>query len=394
MTSTANIATEEKTTIQSTNSPAKVLQNIVQKKITGRLTVADPKDNSIYWRIYFGNGSVNFAHSAVGQKERLEYLLHRYYPQMAMTANSEFKSDYDEICRYWKAGNLSLQEARKILFCLTQEALVQVLALPQAVVHFDKTVGLDPILLSVPLKEVVLPMRGLIAQWQQLNPEISSPFQRFGIKNLEQFAILIRQKIKDVTSIKTVAKVINENPSLYEAAKHLKTDALALAAMLQPLVKAGAVSVSPYQTPKTNNGPIIACIDDSKTVHRNVKLILEAAGYRVLSITEPAKALTALARHKPALVLMDINMPDINGYELSRLLRQSTQLRHVPIVMLTGRDGLVDKLRAKAVGAQDYVTKPFNPDQLLQSVANQIAASQKQQGENLANVATMQVAYS
>jgi twitching motility two-component system response regulator PilG len=65
---------------------------------------------------------------------------------------------------------------------------------------------------------------------------------------------------------------------------------------------------------------------------------------------------------------MDINMPDIDGYELCRMLRQSRQLKDVPIVMLTGRDGLIDRLRAQLVGANSYLTKPFAPEQLMQAV--------------------------
>jgi twitching motility two-component system response regulator PilG len=77
--------------------------------------------------------------------------------------------------------------------------------------------------------------------------------------------------------------------------------------------------------------------------------------------------LSALARKKPALILMDITMP-VSGYELSRLLRQSESLAEVPIIMLTGRDGVVDRVRARMVGASEYITKPFNPDQLIQKV--------------------------
>ncbi|MEN9245660.1 MAG: response regulator, partial [Thermostichales cyanobacterium SRBZ-1_bins_19] len=99
-----------------------------------------------------------------------------------------------------------------------------------------------------------------------------------------------------------------------------------------------------------------------------VKGILEVAGFAVLGITEPGQALTALVRQKPALILMDVNMPEIDGYELCRMLRQSKQLKEIPIVMLTGRDGLLDRLRAQILGVTDYVTKPFQPEQLLTAV--------------------------
>lgn len=377
-------------------SPLKILQNIVQKKVSGRLTVRDPNDESIFWRVHFGNGKVHFATSAMGQRERLEYLLQRYCPGLDCKSAGRFKSDYDLICHYWKAEKLSLQQARKLMFVLSQEAFVQLLALPKAVVQFEKTVGLDPILLSVPLKEVILPMRGTINQWQQLRPEINSPFQRLELKNLEELPNLLWQKVRDIKYIQALGKILAKNMSLYELARHLKTDTLSLAALLQPLVRAGAVEVNPYRCPQSNSGPIIACIDDSSTVQRNVKMILEAAGFRVLGISEPAKALSALARYKPALVLMDINMPEINGYELSRLLRQSDQLQQVPIVMLTGRDGMIDKLRARMVGANDYMTKPFEPQQLLATVRDHLEEPKNrlEPVANSGNISGVQFAYS
>jgi twitching motility two-component system response regulator PilG len=356
-------------------SPVQILQNIVNKKITGKLTISDPNDESIFWRVYVGNGQIHFATSAMGQKERLEYFLQWYYPELEFNGR-EFKSDYQQICQYWKSGRLSVQQVRKLLFWLTQDALIQLLALPKGVVQFEKTVGLDPILLSVSLKELVLPMRGVIGQWQKLQPEISSPFQRVVIKNLKELPKLLWEKVKDIDFLKALCQVLSRNPSFYEAAKHLKTDALGLAALLQPLVRAGAIEIQPYYSPKTQVKPIIACIDDSKTVQRNVKMVLEASGYRVLSITEPAKALSTMVRYKPALVLMDINMPEINGYELSRMLRKSKQFQTLPIVMLTGRDGLIDKMRSQMVGANDYITKPVPPQMLVNIIEKNLQQAQ------------------
>lgn len=141
-----------------------------------------------------------------------------------------------------------------------------------------------------------------------------------------------------------------------------------LANWLLPLVKAGVVTTLPFSEIESQRRPIVACIDDSKTVQRQVKMTLEVAGYQVLSITEPERALTALARQKPAVILMDINMPKIDGYELCRMLRQTKHLQTVPIVMLTGRDGFLDRLRAKLAGVTSYLTKPFEPTQLLNEI--------------------------
>ncbi|MDJ0717715.1 MAG: response regulator, partial [Prochloraceae cyanobacterium] len=97
-----------------------------------------------------------------------------------------------------------------------------------------------------------------------------------------------------------------------------------------------------------------------------MKFILETAGYQVLSIMNPGSSLTTMIRQKPQLILMDINMPQISGYKLCKMLSRSQKLKDIPVVMLTGREGRIDKLRAKIVGAVQYLTKPFAPHQLIE----------------------------
>lgn len=345
-------------------SVIKVLQEVVEKKLSGRLTIYDSNANSSFWRLHIGNGQVHFATSILGQQERLLYLLQRYYPEFDSPQLSHFQSDYQYLCHYWQSGKLSLQQFRQLLFSLTQEAIVQLLALPQVQLRFEKIVGLDPLVLSVPLKPTVMSVQKLVNKWSQLQPEISSPFQRLFLTDLEQFSQSV-QGTEQFQQSELLSQLLDQNLCLYEVAHQLKIDALKLAMFLQPLVRTGAVRINPYLTSQNDNRPVIACIDDSKTVQRNVKLILEASGYRVLELIEPARALTMLVRDKPILVLMDISMPGIDGYELCRILRQSTMLREIPIVMLTGRDGFIDRIRARMVGATDYITKPFDPQQLL-----------------------------
>ncbi|PNW48160.1 UNVERIFIED_CONTAM: hypothetical protein BEN50_11470 [Euhalothece sp. KZN 001] len=223
--------------------------------------------------------------------------------------------------------------------------------------------------MSAPLKEIAFPIRPKILEWMKLREGIQSPLLRIGIKNLNQFYEAIARH-SALYNLKPLAKPLTAFPNMYELAKEFNTDILTLSQQLQPYVLQQDIQIKPYQETPTLKGeaPVVACIDDSHTVQRNVKLTLETAGYEVISLTEPARALSILARKKPTLILMDITMPEMNGYDLSRLLRKSASLAEVPIVMLTGKDGVVDRLRARMVGANDYITKPFNPHQLIELV--------------------------
>ena len=94
-------------------------------------------------------------------------------------------------------------------------------------------------------------------------------------------------------------------------------------------------------------------------------MTLKPAGYRVISVIDATNALRELSRNMPVLILMDINMPGINGYDLCSMIKRSQKFQNVPIIMLTGRDGIIDRMRAKLVGADQYLTKPFEPQDLI-----------------------------
>ena len=111
--------------------------------------------------------------------------------------------------------------------------------------------------------------------------------------------------------------------------------------------------------------PLIACIDDSQTVQRQVSLTLMAAGYEVLSITNPTQATAQLLPTPPALILLDIVMPEVDGYELCRQIHRTPGLAEIPILMLTAVDQPLFRIRARGVGAADFLSKPIAPNLLL-----------------------------
>lgn len=115
--------------------------------------------------------------------------------------------------------------------------------------------------------------------------------------------------------------------------------------------------------------PTIVHIDDSPQNCGIARSILEAAGYRYLDINDPLQAIPTLLQAKPELVLLDLMMPVINGYELCSQIRRVSSLKDLPIVMLTSQDGIVDRVRAKVVKASAFLSKPIEPRKLLQTVS-------------------------
>ena len=112
----------------------------------------------------------------------------------------------------------------------------------------------------------------------------------------------------------------------------------------------------------------IVCIDDSPTILKEIKRFLNPEKFEVTAIEDPVQAVSIIFRIKPDLILLDITMPKINGYKLCSLLRGSEHCNHIPIIMVTGNNGILDKARATIAGATDYFTKPFTKEGLMQIV--------------------------
>ena len=358
------------------SSPIKVLQHILTKKVSGRLTLGLPGDSHTFWRLHVGEGQLHYAGSALGSYDRLRYVLHHYLPHLLEDLPETLQqSEYDWLQQTWQDGNLSFNELRMLLQRLSQDALIQVLSLPQASFQFDRNIGLSSILVSMPFKDLVSSQSKIIRLWRALHPLIDSPLQRvklvsnpvFSKKQLEGLQLL-----RNSSAVTNVPEILTQERSFYDLATTFNLDLTTLVRALYPLLKTGNLELSPYLKTAPSDRPLIVCIDDSATVQRNVQLILETFGYQVKGITDPLSALSSLGREVPHLILLDINMPQLDGYSLCRMLRQCSALKEIPIIMLTGRDTILDKVRAKLLGATGYMTKPFQPQELADKIAEYI----------------------
>jgi two-component system alkaline phosphatase synthesis response regulator PhoP len=112
----------------------------------------------------------------------------------------------------------------------------------------------------------------------------------------------------------------------------------------------------------------ILVVDDDHEVVRLMRAYLERAGYEVLVAYEGETAVYTLRRDKPDLVLLDLMLPGRDGMEITRLVRSDPQLAHIPIIMLTARVDDTDKIVGLEIGADDYVTKPYNPREVVARV--------------------------
>lgn len=116
------------------------------------------------------------------------------------------------------------------------------------------------------------------------------------------------------------------------------------------------------------SGYKVLVIDDSNTIRRSAEIFLKQGGHEVLLAEDGFDALSKVNDHRPHLIFCDILMPRLDGYQTCAIIKRNVQFASVPVVMLSSRDGVFDKARGRMVGSQDYLTKPFTKDQLLQAV--------------------------
>jgi twitching motility two-component system response regulator PilG len=120
---------------------------------------------------------------------------------------------------------------------------------------------------------------------------------------------------------------------------------------------------------KLQDRRLVLAVDDSSTVRKLVSISLERHGFRVQTAADGMHALAKLSEDAPDLILLDITMPRMDGYQVCKVIKQNPFTKHIPVVMLSGKDGFFDKVKGRLAGATDYITKPFPEDKLAKTVA-------------------------
>lgn len=184
---------------------------------------------------------------------------------------------------------------------------------------------------------------------------------------------------------RSLTMMLTGQQTLRDLSVKINRDIVSLTASLLPYVQQGVVelaelddlerpvppllkSLEPFP-----QGPLIGCVDDSPAICRALEKVLGTADYQIQCVQDPLRAVAAFLSKKPALIFLDLVMPGTNGYELCSQLRKISCFKETPIVILTGNDGVIDRVRARMVGASAFLSKPINPHQVLSVVERQLS---------------------
>lgn len=116
----------------------------------------------------------------------------------------------------------------------------------------------------------------------------------------------------------------------------------------------------------------VMVVDDSKTIRHTAETLLDQVGCEVVTAVDGFDALAQLADHAPRIVFIDVMMPRLDGYQACQLIKQNPRFSGTSVIMLSSREGLFDRARARAVGADRFLTKPFDRASLLEAIRAEV----------------------
>ncbi len=344
------------------------------------------------WLVFLLNGQIVYAGETTGRLGRLRDHLHRYGLATALdTTNARsiepFNSpEYGHLWALLEQHVLTPEQGRTILNRMVCETLFDLLSLHQGTFIFKLNSALSPQLKRFHSGPLVASITQQIQEWKQFYPHIQSPHQCPFIP--DQTVLEAGPLIAD---IKPLLQWINSTTSIQQMARYLDCTVVAIAKRIYPHVRQGSIqfphaATPPSKTPELESWeetrvPRVVCIDDGVAIREAVEHILVEQGYEASSIGNPLRALSLLFQLQPDLILCDIAMPELEGYELCAMLRQASDFRQTPIVMLTGKDGFIDRVKARMAGATDYLTKPFGATELLTLVEKYVGLGNPQRPE-------------
>jgi twitching motility two-component system response regulator PilG len=225
-------------------------------------------------------------------------------------------------------------------------------------------------------------------QWKHFEPRIPA------LDSIPHAPLNQISTIPNVSVRQHIQRYVNGQRSLMEIAKELKKDPLTIARSYYTWVESGWINfkqnypsnlqsnkldlpnVNANHSPEVKNLPTILSVDDSPIVQATIKRALQD-NYNVLLSNNAVDALKILNSNKIDLLLLDVTMPDIDGLEMCKTLRNIPKLKNIPIVMVTARDTLIDKMKGQIAGTNHYLTKPFDNEKLRAVIDKYIDTNNK-----------------
>jgi two-component system, chemotaxis family, response regulator PixG len=347
--------------------PLSLLAQLTSRRATGCLKVLT---GAISWSLYLYEGKLIYASYSNqlfdwldGHLERLSKEIPGLNSSTRMQMRLLFEgkhdnqsigqADYQAICWLVNRNYISSEQAAALIEELAKEVLESFLVLKEGSYEFQRETALD----ELP-KFCTLDLRVLVEYCQR---HLRTRYDNSSSSNAIATSASDEQAARYSADVEIEKKPgVEVSPNLSEQQQRQLSSNI----RVDSVANNNEVS-QPQQSTKVYT---VACIDDSPTVLNSIKHFLDQSNLTVVMINDPVKALMQILRSKPDLILLDVEMPNLDGYELCSLLRRHSIFKDTPIIMVTGRTGFIDRAKAKLVRSSGYLTKPFTQSELLKMI--------------------------
>lgn len=362
-----------------------------QSQFTGVLSIQAQGD--VYWVFYLYLGRLLYGRGGEHPRRRWQRNISAYCPQIAgkdMFDSTDPLAEY-QLLNLWSERQLiNREQVAQVIRAIVQEVLFDSMQAKQLKYQVEPKESTSAVqLLLIDTEQATAAARQSWQIWQSAKFTDISPNQSPIIKRPED----LQQKIS-VAAYRQLTVLLNGQRSLRDLALQMKRQVVEVTSSLLPYIQTGVVELTditdlPILTtsapqPSNTTGhqstqPLIACIDDSRTVCQTMEKILTQSGYQFIAIDDPLRALATLLSRKPDLIFLDLVMPNLNGYEICARLRKIPAFSDTPIIILTSN--IIDRVRATVVGCSDYLSKPVKAESVLWAISKHLSCSTENRPE-------------
>ena len=382
---------------ESSNKLSRNLIHFKQKQFTGQIIIQG--SGQIVWKIYLCLGRLVWADGGVHPHRSWKRLIDKYCPQVDWyTLKVDFTKKTD--CGDYHVLNTLLEQkligreqaielvkirATEILFDLLYLEARQQLRINSEIASTSSflTSGLQMSISLVNIEQVLHDANLAWLIWQKKGLSNWSPNLAPMMRKQDR----LREEVSGIV-YQNFLRLLDGQRTLRDLSSRMGKDVRKLTSSLVPYVQQDLLDIievediqapqysqnlSAKNDPKDLSKPLIACIDDSPQICKIMEQIITQCGYRCISIQESLQALPSLIKADPDFIFLDIGMPIVNGYEICTQVRRVSKLKHIPIVFLTGNDGIIDRVRAKVSGANAFIPKPIEIDKIVNVIEKHLA---------------------
>ncbi|MGK7932992.1 MAG: response regulator [Microcystaceae cyanobacterium] len=361
-----------------------------QPRFSGQLVLTTPKNEKWYFYLYLGR--IMYATGGTHPIRRWRRNIALYLPKIAPHLSSmqqlglaslspkdtQLCWEYYLLCLWVEQQKITREQVARLIRSTLVEVLFDITQVMEVMCEFKQENCLSTRLVLIDAEQVIEEAQKQWQEWQGAKIADRSPNTAPIIRQPEQL-----QQRTSAQVYQTLNQLLDGRQTLRDLAVRMKRDVLTVTRSLLPYIQMGLVELmpvddlpSPVTPPPVDNVPttetqataLIACVDDSPMMCQRMEQILTEANFQFIGINDPMRAIAIILARKPDLIFLDLVMPNANGYEICAQLRKIKYFRQTPIVILTGNDGIIDRVRAKMVGSSDYITKPVDPDQVINTI--------------------------